>query len=145
MVNADNAQAFNSELAWDTSSVTAMSFTFVWANAFNSELNWDTSSVTGFADFNRASRFNGDLSRWDMSKAVNLNEMFQGVSAYARSDVLNWDVAAVTDFTDMFEGTLLAEDACFQHLTGQHFGATFGNSRVPCGCVSVRRKVPGMA
>ena len=37
----NRATAFNSELDWDTSSVTTMQDTFNVANAFNSELAWE--------------------------------------------------------------------------------------------------------
>ena len=40
------ANAFNSELAWDTSKVTDMNDMFFAANAFNQPLVWDTSKVT---------------------------------------------------------------------------------------------------
>ena len=42
------AEAFNSELAWDTSSVTIMEATFQWAEAFNRQLDWDVASATTF-------------------------------------------------------------------------------------------------
>ena len=40
------AAAFNSKLAWDTSSVTNMEGTFYGAKAFNQPLAWDLSQVT---------------------------------------------------------------------------------------------------
>ena len=57
-----SADAFNSELAWDTSKVTNMQLTFHDADAFNSELAWDTSKVTNmYSTFVDAEAFNQPL------------------------------------------------------------------------------------
>ena len=40
-----DADVFNSELAWDTSSVTSMGYMFYNAEAFDQQLAWDISSA----------------------------------------------------------------------------------------------------
>ena len=48
------------------------------ANKFNGDISkWDVSSVTTmFAMFSRASEFNGDLSKWNVSRVTNMAAMF---------------------------------------------------------------------
>ena len=72
------AYAFNSELAWDTSSVTTMTNTFNDAYAFNQPLVWDTSKVTHmittFNGANGETAFNQPgISAWDVSKASRMD------------------------------------------------------------------------
>ena len=46
------------------------------------------------AMFKGASRFNGDLTRWDVSAATNMKNMFNGASSFNR-DLSGWDVSRV--------------------------------------------------
>ena len=53
------------------------------------------------AMFKDASRFNGDLTRWDVSAATNMKNMFNGASSFNR-DLSGWDVSRVKDMNWMF-------------------------------------------
>ena len=58
--------------------------------------------VTRFDNFFKgAISFNGDITAWDMSKAVSLAHMFHGASAFNRN-ISGWDVSKVIFFNDMF-------------------------------------------
>merc|ERR1719506_2574000 len=72
------------------------------AEAFNGDLSkWDVSSATDMNRmFNRAAAFNGDLSKWDVSSVKNMHGMFWG--APFGGDISKWDVSSVTDMSFMF-------------------------------------------
>merc|ERR1712037_178435 len=53
--------------------------------------------------FSRASAFNQDLSKWDVSAVTVMSYMFSSASAF-NHDLSNWDVSAVTDMRHMFYG-----------------------------------------
>jgi surface protein len=57
---------------WDVSTVTRMSWMFVYTNAFNQDIgNWDVSNVTNMETmFRNASSFNQDLTGWDVSNVT---------------------------------------------------------------------------
>merc|ERR1712032_883597 len=48
--------------------------------------------------FTYASAFNGDISKWDVSKVTHMVEMFTNAKSF-NSDVSKWDVSKVTDMT----------------------------------------------
>ena len=56
----DGAVSFNRDLSqWNTSSVTSMTATFVWANSFNQPIgNWDMSNVQSITQMFRDCPFN---------------------------------------------------------------------------------------
>ena len=71
-------------LAFDTSRVTDMSYTFTDAIVFDQTLSWDTGAVTDMSMmFTLATNFTGDLSAWDMRNVTNMQSMFSGASAFA--------------------------------------------------------------
>ena len=48
----------------------------------------------------RNSRFNGDISKWDVSNVRNMNEMFY--RSIFNGDISDWDVSSVYTMEDMF-------------------------------------------
>ena len=53
--------------------------------------------------FGGASTFNGDLSKWDVTKVTNIRSMGNGASSF-NGDLSKWDVAKVTNMVRMFSG-----------------------------------------
>jgi hypothetical protein len=91
---------FNSELAWDTSSVTSMIGTFNGAKVFNKPLEWDTSKVrTMHNTFGNAANFNKPLE-WDTSKVTDMSYTFEDAEAFNRP--LDWDTSQVTTMYETF-------------------------------------------
>merc|ERR1719201_1536112 len=89
--------------SWDVSAVTDMSGLFVdkflntTATKFNGDLSkWDVSRATNMQRmFFSLSSFNGDLSKWDVSKVTNMVAMFRSASSF-RGGLFKWDVSKVT-------------------------------------------------
>merc|ERR1719183_1053448 len=48
-----------------------------------------------------AASFNGDLSKWDVSEAIDMRRMFASVSSF-NGDLSKWDVSSVTNMQNMF-------------------------------------------
>ena len=85
--------------------VTDMSYMFDGATSFNGDLSkWDVSKVTDMsAMFDGATSFNGDLSKWDVSKVTDMSAMFDGATSF-NGNISSWDVSKVTDMSAMFDG-----------------------------------------
>ena len=71
------------------------------ANKFNGDISkWDVSNVEDMTQMFSYSAFNGDISQWDVSNVTNMSGMFQA-SAF-NGDISKWDVSNVTDMKYMF-------------------------------------------
>ena len=72
---------------------------------FNGDLSkWDVSSVTGMHFmFFQATKFNGDISKWVTSKVTNMESMFNRATSF-NGDLTKWDVSSVVNMGYMFEG-----------------------------------------
>ena len=55
------------------------------------------------AMFTCARVFNQDLSKWDVSRVIDMGAMFRNAKNF-NQDLSNWDVSRVDDMGDMFEG-----------------------------------------
>ena len=86
--------------------VTDMQYMFSDATSFNGDLSkWDVSKVTDMQYmFNGATSFNGDLSKWDVSKVTDMGYMFRGATSF-NGDLSKWDVSKVTAMEYMFSNT----------------------------------------
>jgi len=75
------------------------------ADKFNGDISkWDVSSVTTmYRMFYTASSFKGDLSKWDVSSVTNMQDIFAGPSSF-NGDLSKWDVSSVTNMAGMFHG-----------------------------------------
>ena len=60
----------------------------------------DTSNITDMSDLFAYSRFNGDISRWNVSNVTNMNAMF--LNSKFNEDIPNWNVSNVTNMNYMF-------------------------------------------
>jgi len=88
------------------SKVTNMHNMFAHTSKFNQDISsWDVSHVTNMRwMFNKAKAFNQDINSWDVSKVTNMQGMFN--HAYNFNQNLNsWDVSNVLDMDYMFTRT----------------------------------------
>jgi surface protein len=51
----------------------------------------------------RGSKFNGDISRWDVSNVTDMKEMFY--DGKFNGDISRWDVSNVTNMKEMFNSS----------------------------------------
>ena len=70
---------------------------------FNGDIsNWDVSQVTDMSNmFAWTAAFNGDISNWDVSQVTDMSNMFAWAAAF-NSDISTWNVARVTEMGSMF-------------------------------------------
>lgn len=112
---------------WQTANVTDMRMMFSGASSLITGDGlglkyWDVSRVTTMNRmFQDATRFNGDVSRFDVAEVLDLTGMFQEANSLTRVNVSTWRVQRVRAMDYMFYGT--------QNLKQQN-GICFG-SRLP--------------
>ena len=136
------AEEFNQDLYWDTSSVINMEYTFQYATKMNSKLPWDTSSVTsmggmfgGTGGDASQTKFNQDISRWDVSKVKDLSSMFY--KSKFNQDISCWDVSSVTEFNGMFEqNTVFSQTLCWDTSGGTTSSMFNGNTGSVGSCTA---------
>lgn len=88
-------------LNWiDTRDITQMSYLFC-NSKFNGDISkWDVSNVKYMEYTFRDSLFTGDISNWNTSNVKMMNSMFQG--SQFNGDISRWDVSNVEDMESMF-------------------------------------------
>ncbi|WP_303661980.1 BspA family leucine-rich repeat surface protein [Williamsoniiplasma luminosum] len=86
--------------------ITSLEGLFEDAVLFNGDISkWDVSKVTNMKKmFKRALLFNGDISKWDVSKVTNMDDMFNNAAEF-NGDISKWDVSKVTSMARMFYRT----------------------------------------
>lgn len=85
----------------DTSFITDMSRLFNMFWKFNGDISkWDVTNVTDMNNMFCVSGFNGDISNWDVSSVTDMSEMFY--HSKFNGDISNWDVSNVTNMYSMF-------------------------------------------
>ncbi len=87
-----------------TSNITDMRGVFHEASLrnFNGDISkWDVSNVMRMDEIFWQSSFTGDISGWDVSKVVNMNSMFK--ESRFNGDISGWDVSKVVDMGAMFK------------------------------------------
>ena len=112
-------------IAWDTSNVNDMAFTFIAGvgntGKFNQNIgNWNTSKVTAMQSMiNNQPYFNQDISTkivtvsgssyiaWNTSNVTNMSSMFglgniNGVASSFNGNITNWDTSKVTNMFGIF-------------------------------------------
>ena len=125
-----NCKVFNQDLSgWDVANVTNMYQMFYGAKLFNTSINnwdvgnvlrldwmfyaggndgynqplnnWNTSKVTNFRFMFANTRFNQDISGWDVANATKLDAMFKWNSAF-NQDLNPWQVKSQANLNEMF-------------------------------------------
>lgn len=85
----------------DLSQVESMQATF-YDSRFNGDISdWDVSNVTNMNSMFADASFNGDISRWNVSNVLEMAGMFSG-SAEFNQNINDWDVSSVTNMRGMF-------------------------------------------
>ena len=95
----------------DVSSVTDMSYLFhnddkfQSNNKFNGDISkWDVSNVTNMNNmFRKATSFNKDIGSWNVSNVTNMMYVFYRATSF-NQNIGRWNVSNVTDMSSMFHG-----------------------------------------
>lgn len=92
---------------------------FLNASKFNGNIStWQISNIFGSSElknysndpifcigmFKNAIAFNRDISSWNMTKVINMSNMFEGCQAF-NGDLSKWNVSSVTDLSYTFKDT----------------------------------------
>lgn len=68
---------------------------------FNGDISkWDVSNVKNMSGMFAGSQFNGDISKWNVGRVEDMSGMFRG--SQFNGDISNWDVSNVEDMSWMF-------------------------------------------
>ena len=115
----------------DTLKITNMSELF-FKSKFNGDIsNWDVSNVESMIGMFEHSEFtgeNGDISNWDVSNVKNMSYMFM-VSKF-NGDISNWDVSNVEYMEYMFTKAEFNGDISKWNVSNvKNMGIMFGNSK----------------
>ena len=72
---------------------------------FNGDISeWDVSNVTNMIDmFDSCEKLDCDLSNWDVSNVKNMGFMFYGCKSFEGKGLENWDVSNIINMYAMFE------------------------------------------
>ena len=91
---------YNASDVPNLSGVSSMENMFSFASKFDGDLSeWNVSAVTDMDQvFTQASSFNGDVSTWNVSAVTYMN----GSAPPTNGDISSWNVSAVTDMNSMF-------------------------------------------
>ena len=86
----------------DTELITNMRYMFD-GSKFNGDISsWNVENVTNMKYMFYGSKFNGNISDWDVENVTNMRCMFD--SSKFNGDISDWDVGNVTDMEFMFYG-----------------------------------------
>lgn len=104
----------------DVSRVTDMSYLF---NAryegeppeFDGDISqWNVSNVVNMENMFENSPFNGDISRWNVSSVKNMNSMFS--RSQFNGDISDWNVSNVIDGYDLFHDCIASNTETFGEI-----------------------------
>jgi surface protein len=120
---------------WNVGSVTNMYNMFVDATNFNQPIgNWNVGSVTDMGSmFRGATNFNQPVGDWNVGSVTNMYAMFYGATNF-NQPIGNWNVGSVTFMAFMFEdATNFNQNLCawYNKITSASFDDVFTNSACP--------------
>ena len=92
----------------DTSEITNM-YNMFYQSKFNGDIsNWNVSNVTDMKYMFAHSKFNGDISNWDVSNVTDMTNMF--CNSNFNGDISEWDVSNVKNMSEMFYKSTLEKN-----------------------------------
>ena len=96
----------NSITSWDVSNVTSFYYTFnkVIIGSTSSLNYWDTKSAIDLSFMFSETRFNEDITKWNVSKVKKMNGMFYFNLTF-NQPIGNWDVSSVIEMATMFSNS----------------------------------------
>ena len=99
-------KGYNCDLNFiDTSLITDMSFLFSddRVSKFNGDISkWNVSNVKNMSYMFVNSKFNGDISKWNVSKVERMDSMF--MNSNFNGDISKWNVSNIEIMDYMFDG-----------------------------------------
>ena len=98
------------DLNWiDTSAIIIMDYLFWGFYKFNGDISkWDVSNVKDMSGMFKGSEFNGDISKWNVSKVESMICMFE--KSKFNGDISKWNVNNVKYMYDMFKNSPLEKN-----------------------------------
>ncbi len=111
---------------------------FSGASKFNGDLSaWDVSTITSFSNiFRDATLFNQDLSYWNVAAAMDLDGMFWGATAF-NQDIGNWQVDSVKRMNAMFKNATSFD----QDISGWNVSAVTSMTNMFDGAISFNQNI----
>ena len=74
------------------------------ASKFNQDIsNWNVNKVRDMSQMFTSSIFNQNIGNWIVNNVTNMNNMFGGATSF-NGDIKYWNVASVTSMQNMFNG-----------------------------------------
>ena len=86
----------------ETYIISPKDFPISWISSYHLNLII-TSNVTDMGNLFEGKRIDEDISSWDVSKVINMKNMFRQSQGHENFTVSNWDVSNVTNMEAMFE------------------------------------------
>ena len=88
----------------DVSRVSTMKYLFSRYPEFNGDISkWNVSKVIDMSHMFECSQFDGDISRWDVSNVADMSYMFS--EAAFNGDISRWNVTYVENMSWMFRNS----------------------------------------
>lgn len=111
----------------DISEITEMSGLFIIIKEINGSIsNWDVSKVINMEDMFALSELNEDISSWDVSNVEDMSKMFY--KSIFNQDISRWNISSVRTMKDMFVNSKFNHNLGFWDLSNKNTDDMFSYS-----------------